>query len=106
MEFLGHRRAADHLAALEHLHAQAGHREIGRADQAVVAGADDDDVGILTFRFKRMIPSVYQITQDKSEYLRTFLIMPGIVSVIADNPLYRSAVCWLAFRLRCGPAPE
>jgi hypothetical protein len=26
MEFLGHRGAADHLAAVDHLHAQAGHR--------------------------------------------------------------------------------
>ena len=44
MEFLRHRRAADHLAALDHLHAQAGHREIGRAGEAVMPRADDDDV--------------------------------------------------------------
>ena len=52
MEFLGHRGAADHLAALDHLHPQAGHREIGRAGEAVMAGADDDDVGLCHVRFR------------------------------------------------------
>ena len=50
MEFLGHRGAADHLAALDHLHAQAGHREIGRAGEAVMPRADDDDVSSCRFR--------------------------------------------------------
>ena len=52
MEFLGHRRAADHLAALDHLHAQAGHRQIGRAGEAVMARADDDDVGFVHVCFR------------------------------------------------------
>ena len=47
MELLGDRGAADHLAPLEHVHAQARHREIGRAGEAVMAGADDDDVGFV-----------------------------------------------------------
>ncbi|MGY4415722.1 hypothetical protein ACVWW4_007458 [Bradyrhizobium sp. LB7.1] len=45
MKLLRDRGPANHLAALDHVHAQAGHREIGRAGQAVVASADDDDVG-------------------------------------------------------------
>ena len=44
MEFLGDRGAADHAAALEHAHAEARRREIGGADEAVVAAADDDGV--------------------------------------------------------------
>ena len=52
MEFLRHRGAADHLAALDHLHAQAGHRQIGRAGEAVMARADDDDVGFVHVRFR------------------------------------------------------
>ena len=46
MKFLRHRGAADHLAALDDLHAQPGHREIGRAGEAVMSGADDDNVGL------------------------------------------------------------
>src|SRR5216683_623835 len=46
MEFLRHRGAAHHLAALDHLHAQAGHRQIGRAGEAVMARADNDNVGL------------------------------------------------------------
>ena len=46
MEFLGHRRAAYHLAPLDDLDPQSGHREIGRAGEAVMACADDDDVGL------------------------------------------------------------
>ena len=55
MEFLGHRGAADHLAALDHFHAQAGHREIGRAGEAVMARPDDDNVGLVhaSFSFKK-----------------------------------------------------
>jgi hypothetical protein len=46
VEFLGHRSAAHDLAALDHLHAQPAHGEIGRADEAIVAGADDQNVGV------------------------------------------------------------
>ena len=53
MKFLGHRRAAGHLAALDHLHAQAGHREIGRAGEAVMPRTDDDDVCFVHVRFKK-----------------------------------------------------
>ena len=52
MEFLRHRGAADHLAALDHLHAQAGHRQIGRAGEAVMARSDDDDVGFVHVCFR------------------------------------------------------
>jgi hypothetical protein len=45
MEFLRDGGPADHLAALDHVHAQARRREIGRAGEAVMASADDDDVG-------------------------------------------------------------
>ena len=51
MKFLGHRGAADHLAALDHLHAQARHREIGRAGEAVMPRPDDDDVRFVHVRF-------------------------------------------------------
>jgi len=44
MELLRDRGAAHHLAPLDHLHAQPGHREVGRAGEAVVPGADDDNV--------------------------------------------------------------
>ena len=44
VELLGHRRAADLCAALEHRHFEAGHGDIGGGDKAVMAGADDDDV--------------------------------------------------------------
>ena len=54
MKFLRHRGAADHLAALDHLHAQARHREIGRAGEAVMPRADDDDVGFVHVRFKKV----------------------------------------------------
>jgi hypothetical protein len=46
MEFLGHGGAADHLAALDNANAQAAHRQIGGARQAVVACANDHNVGI------------------------------------------------------------
>ena len=58
MEFLRHRGAADHLAALDHLHAQAGHREIGRAGEAVMPGADDDDVRLGHVRFSIVITGI------------------------------------------------
>ena len=44
VKLLGHAGAADHTAALENVHAQSRHAEIGRADQPVVTGADDDGV--------------------------------------------------------------
>ena len=43
-QLLGHARAADDVAPLEHLDVEAGAREVGGGDQAVVAGADDDRV--------------------------------------------------------------
>ena len=56
MEFLGHGGAADHLAALDHFHAQAGHREIGRAGEAVMPRPDDDNVRFVhaSFSFKKV----------------------------------------------------
>ena len=51
MEFFRHRGAADDLAALDDFYAQSGHREIGRAGEAVMAGADDDHVGLRHVRF-------------------------------------------------------
>ena len=42
--FLGDRRAADHLATLQHHHFLAGASEVCRSDQAIVAGADDDGI--------------------------------------------------------------
>ena len=38
--------AAGYVAALEHQHLAAGLRKVGGGDEAVVAGADDDDVGV------------------------------------------------------------
>ncbi len=46
MKLLRHRGPADHLGALDHAYAQARHREIGRTGEAVMASADDDDVGL------------------------------------------------------------
>ena len=54
MEFLRHRRAARHLAALDHPHAQAPHREVSRAGEAVMPGADDDNVRLCHGRFKKV----------------------------------------------------
>ena len=56
MEFLGHRGAADHLAALDHFYAQAGHREIGGAGEAVMPRPDDDNVCLVhaSFSFKKV----------------------------------------------------
>ncbi len=44
VDLLGHRRAAEHVAALEHQHLPAGAREVRRAHQPVVAAANHDDV--------------------------------------------------------------
>lgn len=45
--------AADHFAALDDLHPQPGHREIGRAGEAVMPRADDDDVCFVHVRFNK-----------------------------------------------------
>ena len=50
MEFLGHRRAADHRPGLADRHLQARPGQIPGADQAVVATADDDRVPRLSTR--------------------------------------------------------
>ena len=47
MELLGHRGAADDAAALEQRHLQPGAGQVPGADQAVMAGADDDCVAHL-----------------------------------------------------------
>ena len=44
MEFLRHRRAADHAAAFQHSHLQAGARQIEGADEPVMARAYDQDI--------------------------------------------------------------
>ena len=46
-QLLGDRVAADDVLRLEHADLEAGLGEVGRADQPVVAGADDDDVDLL-----------------------------------------------------------
>ena len=43
-DLLGDGGAADERTCLEHAHVEAGAREVGGVDQAVVAAADDDDV--------------------------------------------------------------
>jgi hypothetical protein len=43
-QLLGHARAADDLAPLEHEDVEPGARQVGGADQAVVARSDDDGV--------------------------------------------------------------
>ena len=53
VEFFRHRGAADHLAALDDLHAQSGHRKIGRAGEAVMPRADDDNVSVCHVRIKK-----------------------------------------------------
>ena len=49
-DFFGDRAAADQLAAFEHQHAASGSGQIRGADQAVVAGANDDCVRFLQIR--------------------------------------------------------
>jgi hypothetical protein len=44
VELLGHRRAADHAALLQHRHLQSGARQVPGTDQAIVAASDDDCV--------------------------------------------------------------
>src|SRR5208283_4578186 len=44
MKFLGHCGAADHAAPLEHRHLEARRRQVRRAHQAVVTGADDHGI--------------------------------------------------------------
>jgi hypothetical protein len=45
MELLGDGGAAHHTAPLDHGHAQARHRKVGRAGQAVMSCADNQSVG-------------------------------------------------------------
>ncbi|MHC2468786.1 hypothetical protein ACVIHD_007798 [Bradyrhizobium embrapense] len=45
--------AADHLAAFHDPDLEPGHREIGRAGEAVVPRTDDDDVCFVHVRFKK-----------------------------------------------------
>ena len=52
MELFRDRGAAHHLAALDDFHPQARHREIGRASEAVMPGADDDNVRFVHARFR------------------------------------------------------
>ena len=44
MKFLGHRRSANNVPALKHLHFQARAREVAGAGEAIVAGPDDERV--------------------------------------------------------------
>src|SRR5258706_362683 len=53
IKFLGHGGTAHHLAALDHFYAQPGPREVSRASEAVVARADNDNVGFCHGRFKK-----------------------------------------------------
>ncbi len=52
-EFFGDGGAADHLAALDDLHPQPGHRKISCAGEAVVPRTDDDDVCFVHVRFNK-----------------------------------------------------
>ena len=52
-KFFRHRGAADHLAALDDPNAQSGHRQIGRAGEAVVPRADNDNFGLGHVRIKK-----------------------------------------------------
>src|ERR1700722_9680956 len=53
MKFLRDRGATDHVTAVDHLHAQPGHRQIGRASEAVMPRPNDDDVGVCHGCFKK-----------------------------------------------------
>ena len=52
MQLLGDRGAADQLAPLEDQGPQAGLREVGAVDEAVVAAADDDRVVLDVLRLR------------------------------------------------------
>ena len=45
-DLFGRQPAADFVAALDERHAEARFRQVGRGDQAVRSGADDDDVPV------------------------------------------------------------
>ena len=93
MEFFRHRRAADDLAAFDHLHAQAGHREIGRAGEAVMPRADDDDVGFVHVRFNEgHSGSMRSQTRNRGpgSALRT---VPNRRSSLADVHVAQRQVC-------------
>jgi len=53
VKFLGDRGAADDLAPLDDLHGEALAREIGRAGEAIMSRADDDDVRLCHVSFKK-----------------------------------------------------
>ena len=57
-DFLGHGRAAEHVAALEHEHLLAGAGQVGGGDEAVVAAADDDRVVGLGHEDARILVAV------------------------------------------------
>ena len=46
VEFLGHRRAAYDMSPLQYAHRHSGRSEIRRADQTVVAAAQNQDIGL------------------------------------------------------------
>ena len=62
MELLGHRRAADHVAPFEHGDLQPRLGEISRADEAVVAAADQDRVAVVG-RHRRIMARCTQALQ-------------------------------------------
>ena len=85
MKLLRDRGAADHLAALDDAHAQARHREIGRAGEAVMASADDDDVGFAHEGFKNVPWSFRDGPKDQT---RNDICISGISSPQHHETLY------------------
>ncbi len=55
MEFLGHRGAAHDFSAIDNLHPQPRHRQIGRAGEAVMSRADDDNFGFVHVCFSNRL---------------------------------------------------
>ena len=56
MEFLGHRRATHYMATFKHGDLQAGLRQVGRTDQAVVACAHQQHIAIVLPVRHRPVP--------------------------------------------------
>ena len=56
-DLFGHRRAADHMAALEHERLQPGAGEVGAAGQPIVAAPDDD--GVVPLRHARELLTTF-----------------------------------------------
>src|SRR6185437_5695041 len=56
VKFRRDRGTAHHLAALDHPHPQSGHRQIGRAGEAVMPRTDDDGVGLCHVCFTLSFP--------------------------------------------------